>query len=369
MVNKKLAEWIKSEEAQGYSEQQLRDYLLKQRYNPKQVEDAIKLARPRRLKQFIKPTPLKLFFPVLVFLLIVISFFVNSIYVPKLGERVCNVVTLAQEKPKVSSQQRFDVDPEEIIQELELEFSNMEKEISEQYAIMNILRPLILGNMYFYPPRIYKFNPFFPVACEWYSIEQSMDPAPRCSYYISQEDYNCIKSAHNKIDESAAGLTSIFQMLDSPYQRISLIGLIFNALLLSIVIYLIVSIPSFLLSFLHIKGSIIKKILYILAAILILLLIAGVFVGNHIINNNLIRTPNYKEYQYKAIYCNNTMNATAEEIGMNPSEIPIGITPKICFNPGCGAICGDYCKTIGIDDGAMQLTHIPGNNPFCVCTC
>ena len=32
MVNKQLADWIKTEEAQGYTENQLRNYLKKQKY-------------------------------------------------------------------------------------------------------------------------------------------------------------------------------------------------------------------------------------------------------------------------------------------------------------------------------------------------
>ena len=36
MVNKKLADWIKSEEAQGYTEQQLKNYLIKKKYNKKE---------------------------------------------------------------------------------------------------------------------------------------------------------------------------------------------------------------------------------------------------------------------------------------------------------------------------------------------
>ena len=41
MVNKKLADWIKSEEAQGYTEQQLKNYLIKKKYNKKDIEDAV----------------------------------------------------------------------------------------------------------------------------------------------------------------------------------------------------------------------------------------------------------------------------------------------------------------------------------------
>ncbi|MFC1752335.1 hypothetical protein ACFL96_02955 [Thermoproteota archaeon] len=41
MVNKELLDWIKSEEALGYTDEQLRDYLLKQGYKKKDVDDAL----------------------------------------------------------------------------------------------------------------------------------------------------------------------------------------------------------------------------------------------------------------------------------------------------------------------------------------
>ncbi|MBW2984130.1 energy-coupling factor transporter transmembrane protein EcfT [Candidatus Woesearchaeota archaeon] len=59
MVNKQLADWIKSEEAQGYSEQQLRQYLTRQKYNEKDIEDAVKSVKGSErpgfyLKNYVK---------------------------------------------------------------------------------------------------------------------------------------------------------------------------------------------------------------------------------------------------------------------------------------------------------------------------
>ncbi len=61
-MNKELADWIKSEEAQGYSEKQLRAYLLKKGHDSKDIEDAIlsfskNVATTRfSLQEVFKPT-------------------------------------------------------------------------------------------------------------------------------------------------------------------------------------------------------------------------------------------------------------------------------------------------------------------------
>ncbi len=52
MVNKQLVDWIKSEEAQGYSERQLREYLLKQGYLKKDVDEAVKLSSETKINGF-----------------------------------------------------------------------------------------------------------------------------------------------------------------------------------------------------------------------------------------------------------------------------------------------------------------------------
>lgn len=51
MVNKELIDWIKSEEAQGYSEQELRAALSKQGYSKKEIDDALKATKKSALKK------------------------------------------------------------------------------------------------------------------------------------------------------------------------------------------------------------------------------------------------------------------------------------------------------------------------------
>ena len=103
MVNKQLADWIKSEEAQGYSEKQLRYYLLKQGYNSKDIDDAIKsfgkkeTTTPFLAKGIFRPTILKCFFPVLILILIFVSFIINSAHIPPLEEYFCDSLNKNEE--------------------------------------------------------------------------------------------------------------------------------------------------------------------------------------------------------------------------------------------------------------------------------
>lgn len=422
MVNKKLAEWIKSEESQGYSEQQLRDYLINKKYNKKDVEDAISLAKSHRkfnFKEFIKPTPLKLFFPVLFLILIFVSFFVNSTYAPDLGETVCNMVGSMQEYQDLVSQRketsRFDADPNEIIQHLESQFTHMEKQVETSKELYTFFKPLLFGNVYFYPTMIYKLNPIFPVACEWNSFESRIPSDLRCSYYINEEDYNCIVDFQNKQEDSGAGFIGMFGENLPPYNKINFIDLSINALLLGAIIYILICLISYLFGILSFKDNKIKllavllllilpalslflgfaypiflypllilfsillfiknkktqnKILYISAAVLLLLLIGGIFVGNILMDKTLERQTSrtYEPPQFKAIYCDNTKESTAEELNIDPNEVPTGTALKMCHEPSCGQICDDHCKSIGKDSYSMTEVGV-GNNPFCVCGC
>ena len=76
----------------------------------------------------------------------------------------------------------------------------------------------------------------------------------------------------------------------------------------------------------------------------------------------------YEPPQFKAIYCDNTKESTAEELNIDPNEVPTGTALKMCHEPSCGQICDDHCKSIGKDSYSMTEVGV-GNNPFCVCGC
>ncbi len=57
MLNKKLAEYIETEETEGFSEDELREFLLKKNYPAKEVEEAIAYANKKQKKTFTKRNP------------------------------------------------------------------------------------------------------------------------------------------------------------------------------------------------------------------------------------------------------------------------------------------------------------------------
>ena len=60
MVNQQLVDYIKTQEAQGYAPQQLRDSLIQQGYNPNEIDEAIKTVGatpPSQKPQAQQPVP------------------------------------------------------------------------------------------------------------------------------------------------------------------------------------------------------------------------------------------------------------------------------------------------------------------------
>ena len=93
MVNKQLADWIKSEEAQGYSEQQLREYLTRQKYSEKDVEDAVKSVKGSDRPGFYLKNNVKLVsFPVI--LAFLASFMFLAFSIDKVNEGALVLVML-----------------------------------------------------------------------------------------------------------------------------------------------------------------------------------------------------------------------------------------------------------------------------------
>lgn len=88
MVNQQLINYIKTEEAQGYTPQQLRNALIQQGYNSQEVDEAIRYANQRNIyptQQTSKPTSssasgIKRRNPFLIILFSIITFGIYSIF-------------------------------------------------------------------------------------------------------------------------------------------------------------------------------------------------------------------------------------------------------------------------------------------------
>lgn len=70
MVKKELVEWINSEKAQGYSNAQLRQYLIKQGYNKKDIEEALVSTKKSTFLPFINKKALFIVIPIILILLV-----------------------------------------------------------------------------------------------------------------------------------------------------------------------------------------------------------------------------------------------------------------------------------------------------------
>jgi len=256
MVNK-LTEWIKSVEAQGYSENQLRDYLIQQGYNSNDIDESITSFGKKQttnsfsIKDIFKPTILKCFFPILLLILIFISFFINSTNIPPIGEHYCDLINKTLEKNELNEEIKIksfenNVDPQELIN-LYQEEENFKK---QSYLFMNPLHKhlinLLKGNLYFTTSRVYKLNPFFPIPCEASRFDEFTD-SDFCKYYISEENYNCISNyveKNNMGSGSNMGL-ALFGHDLTPYKKISFIELLIHSIILILILYLIISLISF----------------------------------------------------------------------------------------------------------------------------
>src|SRR3989344_5264270 len=411
MVNKQLADWIKSEEAQGYSEKQLRYYLLKQGYNSKDIDDAIKsfgkkeTTTPFLAKGIFRPTILKCFFPVLILILIFVSFIINSAHIPPLEEYFCDSLNKNEElidfNEKITEKSlENNVNPEELIN-LYKQKGNLIKQTDSARDVFYVhLKPLFTGNLYLTSSMIYKLNPFFPTPCESLMyLEEDFTNTNFCRYYMPKESHNCINDyVIKQKQESIAvmGIVGLFSEGLPPYKKISPISLLIHSIILVAVLYLIISLISFgriklleqskknkliingslillpiLIFFIFdfayllfllplivvfVSSSFIKNekhnhiFLYIMTAILILLLISGISVTNFIVGRNILgstidSSTTERGTEYKIFPCENTKILSMEE------KQYFGIKEKylneewnVCDNPSCTDTCRDYCS-------------------------
>ena len=433
MVNKQLVDWIKSEEAQGYSEKQLRDYLLKQGYNSKDVEDAIKscgqkeTTTPFLAKDVFKPTILKCLFPVLVLVLILVSFFINSAHISPVGDYFCDTLNNVEELKDFNEQVREkslanNADSQELINLYQQEENLRKQSFSSRKVLAEHLNPLITGNMYFTVSMIYKLNPFFPTPCEALTLEEGFTNTNFCRYYMSEESYTCINNYINKQkQESGAGMAMIglFSNDLPPYNKISFLSLLIHSIILVAILYAIISLISFGRTKLSeqnkknkliINGSLIvlpiliffvfgfayllfllpliivfvissfikngkhnQIFLYVMTAILILLLIGGIFVTNFIVNRNVMGSTMDSSsletsMEYKVFPCENTKILSIEEkqqYGFD--EKYINEEWNVCDNPTCSDICSDYCSQKQYS--SRKIGMLRGDNPSCICGC
>ncbi len=362
----------------------------------------------------LRPTWLKLFFPILFFVLLIISLVVNLVYLPPLGDHVCSILTNADElgtfseiHEKVIYQENSD--PEEVISFLEQENEVKDQIISIRQQISAQLNTLILGNLYLTASKIYKLNPFFPSPCEAVKFEDFTNPTS-CKYYISQESYTCIYNLTEKQDQTSFRLF-LFDL--PPYQQISTPIFLVHSVILVTIIYIIISFFSFiaiklleapLLVRIIVKSLFIfvpmflflifenyfillflpiiviyflysfvqdekhRKLLLIITLItFVLLLIAGLFFANYVVEKSVSTETSNQEIHYEKGLCQNTKILTSEEIQKRHIEEYLDEEWNVCDNPSCASLCDSYCNSKA--KTAIQWVMLRGEDPSCICGC
>jgi hypothetical protein len=429
MANKQLSDWIKSEEAQGYDEKRLKDWLLKKGYPAKDVDDAINSLKPKEAgakysaKEIFKPTILKCFFPALILIIFLASFFINSAHLPPAADYYCNMMNSITDLTNFSGTirekaQEINADPQEIIRLYQHQESLVKNLDWERESFTASAKMLVFGNLYFAAPIIYKINPLFPVPCEALTLLGHATVNRFCQYYVTKSTYDCLTSITRQDLDSRGLLGGIIRDIPA-YNRISFINLLIHSIILAAMIYAIISLiaaanlklskqirkvklvingilimlplliaavydyPPILatLPFILVFAitSFIKKdkhrktFLYIMALAFILLLIGGIIIINLSLESNFSepeKTMNAeRRSEFEVLKCENT---TTMPIQFGPTgeieENPLIETWKICDNPPCRDICNSYC-TQKQSQNRLPETSLRGDNPSCICGC
>ncbi len=173
-----------------------------------QIDNLLEEKKSSAFGEFFRPSFFKLFLPVLILILIMISFAVNTSNASEIGDYFC----------KGAQDEEF--------------FRDKNKEM-----VKGPLRNIALGNIYFFFSYTHKLNPFFPMPCE--SVEWSgFGNGESCRYYISEENYLCLKNSNKEINFSNI-------LSGAPeYKKISFWRLLFHGSIIFFEIYLIIGIIS-----------------------------------------------------------------------------------------------------------------------------
>ena len=421
MVNKQLSDWIKSEEAQGYSEQQVRQYLTQQGYKQKDIEDAVDLLKPKKgfsFKEFFRPTILKLFFPVLILVIAIIFFYSNYISLPDYGEKLCDIYNVGEEIKQTSSDLIYekDVDPAKVLDiykqryELTVEYQQKNSDLKRE-----VLTHLTFVNAYFLVPRFNWINPIIPIPCESVNTLSSqlvsINPNSRCFNFVSKKSYDCTSKVFG-----SSGFIGSGTIKNRGYSAINWLDISINLLVLFFIIYIFVCLCSFVLrivsqnshlfkiifflalidlpllfviffgdkfffifyvgSFLFSilmfeSGKVQRVILYSFIALIVIALISSFIIIFYIsskITTLSINKQSTSNMDFFILPCiNEKILDSSEKQNWRLPEKYINEEWNVCYNPDCGKMCSidNRCK----GKSGFQIVPLRGDNPSCVCGC
>lgn len=412
MVNKQLIDWIIEQEKKGFSQDQIKNYLNKQGYEINEIDNCINYINSNKnqsIKKILEPNIFKLIIPIIFFIILMSSFFVNSYHGPNVGSNMCDSLIESEEIRKFEEEIKENIvgnniNINDLIKSLEeldsiknnLHFKKNYYELNEKYIVM--------GNIYLLYSRIYKLNPFFPIPCELimsgYFTYSSLNNK-NCRYFFTEENFNCINN-HS--------IYNHFSNVSKTYKKNNFFNYLIHTLIIVFIIYLIVclinlfsyylrsqnkrkiiiiSLILFLIYFLFINQNFIlflifilflgiyssiknpkkrKKFIYNITFILIFILISGLFIINFYFEK---REKVYEhqmklfknEFEYSFLNCKTTTIISDTQI----QKLNLNIENKdylICENPNCSNICQNFCN-----ETHTNIYYIIGDNPGCICGC
>jgi len=425
LIKKNLADWIVEERKKGHSDAKIYNFLVEEGEKPKKINKAFDIVnqishKPSFTpKELFKPTILKLFIPAIILILILISFFVNTAHANDVSRLFCELPEKQEPFMKFVTENRNgtyapNIDPQTVITFIEETDILVEEMLVHYSEISNHFKPLIIGNIHIYVLSIYKFNPLYPIPCEY-----TGDPLPYgktdrfCRFYISEENYECIKEFMN---EGVTG-SSILGSPEMPvYKNISFFGLMFHTLILMFIVYgltcllvfankIISEEPKKIINIINVfivgalvlfitlvdvhdelfftlflflliififfsyfrKDTTRKRIAKIFLILFILVIIVGFIIATVVANKNFTRSEERLNniIEYSVVDCPESKYSKITEETVEDLRLPTEYDYNGTYRcPLCYEVCDDYCESY-----YDISTEVYGDKPSCICRC
>jgi hypothetical protein len=429
-MNKRLADWIALEQKKGHTTEEIKSFLSKKGFKKseiaKELEKHSKINEPEikeLFKESFKPNLSKIIFPIIVFILIMISFFVNITFFPHAGKDMRNIFEFSDQISNISEtyldkKTKYNVNPDEII---ELRKKIEEKIAEKPLNLLSYGKPLVLSNVYLSFSGVYKLNPFFPMPCETILFNDKFVNHHYCRHYILKEDYEFFKNFFLKNQNTRMGFPEFIEN-DKDYKKANFFGVLVHGIIISIMLYILIGLISFarewifyleqnkkkmlnyalfviivivayafnsiylasLIPFLIIfiisttikNKKVNQRFIYISSIIFILILLIGLIIGNLYLEKKLsynISKQDNNELTFLKANCENTkiLNMREKEELFGSFYEKLNEEWNVCYEPSCKDICIEECNKIKYYNNFFHIDSINlrGDKPSCICIC
>lgn len=177
-------------------------------------------------ERFLTPTKGKIVLPILLIITLILHFGMNVFQLPAIGDDLCASAQISSTYANVSD---TITDPSTKIQYL-----SAQKEILDtQLKLIDRYKAVLTSNFPMIYTRVYWLNPFFRLPCE----TTFMFGNKRCVYYMSEENYECLKSS----TAEDTNIKTVFKYGLPEYKQVSGGSMFLQSLILFVVVYLLSS--------------------------------------------------------------------------------------------------------------------------------